>query len=344
MSAYSLLRPLVFQMDPERAHHLTLRLLAMAHRVGLAALLRPRIETRPIEAMGLRFPNAVGLAAGLDKDGTYIDALAQLGFGFLEIGTVTPRPQAGNPAPRLFRLPEARAIINRMGFNNQGVDAFVHNVQRSAFYQSGGILGLNIGKNATTPIERASDDYLYCLERVYPYASYVTVNISSPNTKNLRQLQDAHALDDLLGALRERRDRLADAHRRRVPLALKIAPDLDEAQVAVIAETVLRHGIDGVIATNTTLSRDAVATLPHGDETGGLSGAPVREASTQILAALSRCLGARVSLIGVGGILSGDDARTKLEAGAALIQLYTGLIYRGPALVGECIEATARRA
>lgn len=344
MSLYSLLRPLAFALDPERAHHLTMRLLSLVHRSGASKLLGAASDSRPVEVMGLRFPNAVGLAAGLDKDGAYIDALAGLGFGFLEIGTVTPRPQPGNPQPRLFRLPQAHAIINRMGFNNLGVDAFVQNVQRSSFYQAGGILGLNIGKNAATPIERAAEDYLYCLERVYPYASYITVNISSPNTKNLRQLQDGDALDDLLRALQSRRGQLADQHRRWVPLALKIAPDLDEEQIAAIGQTVLRHRIDAVIATNTTLSRKAVEGLPHADEAGGLSGGPVRDLSTQVISALSHRLEGRVPLIGVGGILSGADARAKLDAGASLIQLYTGLIYRGPALVGECVGATARRA
>ena len=292
--------------------------------------------------MGLRFPNPIGLAAGLDKDGRYIDALADLGFGFLEIGTVTPRPQPGNPRPRMFRLPSAEAIINRMGFNNGGVDAFVANVQRSRFYARGGILGLNIGKNADTPIERAADDYLYCLDRVYAYASYITVNISSPNTKNLRQLQAADELDQLLGALRARRDALAEQTQRRVPIALKIAPDLDDLQIQVIADAVRRHGFDAVIATNTTIARDAVQGLPHAEEAGGLSGAPVFAASNRVLAELVRTLSGAVPIIGVGGVLSGADARAKFDAGASLVQLYSGLIYRGPGLIAECVEAAGR--
>jgi len=292
--------------------------------------------------MGLTFPNPVGLAAGLDKDGAYIDGLAELGFGFIEIGTVTPRAQPGNPKPRMFRLPEAQALINRMGFNNGGVDAFVRNVQASRFYQEQrGILGLNIGKNADTPIERATDDYLYCLDKVYPYAAYVTVNISSPNTKNLRQLQQASEIDALLSALKMAQSQLADKHGRYVPLVLKIAPDLDDEQIDTIASALLRHHIDGVIATNTTITRDAVQGLTHANETGGLSGAPVRDLSTRVVRALHQVLQGEIPIIGVGGILSGSDASEKMAAGASLVQLYTGLIYRGPALVGECASACA---
>lgn len=292
--------------------------------------------------MGLTFPNPVGLAAGLDKDGAYIDGLAALGFGFIEIGTVTPRAQPGNPKPRMFRLPEAQALINRMGFNNGGVDAFVRNVQASRFYQEQrGILGLNIGKNADTPIERATDDYLYCLDKVYPYAAYVTVNISSPNTKNLRQLQQASEIDALLSALKMAQSQLADKHGRYVPLVLKIAPDLDDEQIDTIASALLRHHIDGVIATNTTITRDAVQGLAHANETGGLSGAPVRDLSTRVVRALHQVLQGEIPIIGVGGILSGSDASEKMAAGASLVQLYTGLIYRGPALVGECASACA---
>jgi len=292
--------------------------------------------------MGLTFPNPVGLAAGLDKDGAYIDGLAALGFGFIEIGTVTPRAQPGNPKPRMFRLPEAQALINRMGFNNGGVDAFVRNVQASRFYQEQrGILGLNIGKNADTPIERATDDYLYCLDKVYPYAAYVTVNISSPNTKNLRQLQQASEIDALLSALKMAQSQLADKHGRYVPLVLKIAPDLDDEQIDTIASALLRHHIDGVIATNTTITRDAVQGLTHANETGGLSGAPVRDLSTRVVRALHQVLQGEIPIIGVGGILSGSDASEKMAAGASLVQLYTGLIYRGPALVGECASACA---
>jgi dihydroorotate dehydrogenase len=290
--------------------------------------------------MGISIPNPVGLAAGLDKDGAYIDGLAALGFGFIEIGTVTPRAQPGNPKPRMFRLPEARAIINRMGFNNGGVDAFVANVQRSRFYQEGkGVLGLNIGKNADTPIERAADDYLLCLEKVYPYASYVTVNISSPNTKNLRQLQGASELDGLLGTLKEAQQRLADRHGRYVPIALKIAPDVDAEQVKNMADALVRHRFDAVIATNTTIERGAVAGMQHADEAGGLSGAPVFEASNRVIRALSAELAGALPIIGVGGILSGADARAKFDAGASLVQLYSGLIYRGPALITECADA-----
>jgi len=292
--------------------------------------------------MGLNFPNPVGLAAGLDKDGAYIDGLAALGFGFIEIGTVTPRAQPGNPKPRMFRLPEAQALINRMGFNNGGVDAFVRNVQASRFYQERrGILGLNIGKNADTPIERATDDYLYCLDKVYPYAAYVTVNISSPNTKNLRQLQQASELDALLSSLKQAQSRLADTHGRYVPLVLKIAPDLDDEQIDTIASALLRNHIDGVIATNTTITREAVQGLTHANETGGLSGAPVRDLSTRVIRALHQVLQGEIPIIGVGGILNGVDAHEKMAAGASLVQLYTGLIYRGPALVGECASACA---
>ena len=292
--------------------------------------------------MGLTFPNPVGLAAGLDKDGAYIDGLAALGFGFIEIGTVTPRAQPGNPKPRMFRLPEAQALINRMGFNNGGVDAFVRNVQASRFYQEQrGILGLNIGKNADTPIERATDDYLYCLNKVYPYAAYVTVNISSPNTKNLRQLQQASEIDALLSALKMAQSQLADKHGHYVPLVLKIAPDLDDEQIDTIASALLRNRIDGVIATNTTITRDAVQGLTHANETGGLSGAPVRDLSTRVIRALHQVLQGEIPIIGVGGILSGADASEKMVAGASLIQLYTGLIYRGPELVIECASACA---
>ena len=340
---YSLARPLLFSLDPETAHNLTLPLLRSAANLGI-----PQWITRPVadvrHVMGLSFPNAVGLAAGLDKDGAYIDGLSALGFGFIEVGTVTPRAQPGNPRPRMFRLPAANALINRMGFNNGGVDAFVRNVQSSSFYQEKrGVLGLNIGKNADTPIERATDDYLICLEKVYPYASYVTVNISSPNTKNLRQLQQASELDVLLARLKESQTRLADKHSRYVPIVLKIAPDLNDEQVSTIADALLRYRMDGVIATNTTITRDAVQGLAHADETGGLSGAPVRELSTRVIRALHKQLGDDIPIIGVGGILGADDARAKLDAGARLIQLYTGLIYRGPALVRECAEALARK-
>lgn len=338
---YSLARPLLFSLDAESAHNLTLPALRSAAKLGLAGLL-PKPQPDPRTVMGIRFPNPVGLAAGLDKDGAYIDGLAALGFGFIEVGTVTPRAQPGNPKPRMFRLPAANALINRMGFNNGGVDAFVRNVQASRFYQDKlGVLGLNIGKNADTPIERATDDYLACLAKVYPYAAYVTVNISSPNTKNLRQLQQASELDDLLFRLKQSQTALADQHARYVPVVLKIAPDLDEEQIKTIAGALARHKMDGVIATNTTTTRDAVQGLPHAQETGGLSGAPVRELSTRVIAALHRELGGALPIIGVGGILSGTDAKAKMEAGASLVQLYTGLIYRGPALVRECAAVLA---
>ena len=341
---YPLARPLLFSLDPEAAHHLTMSLLQCAARTGVAGLLkRPAADPRTV--MGITFPNPVGLAAGLDKDGAYIDGLAALGFGFLEIGTVTPKAQPGNPLPRMFRLPQAGALINRMGFNNGGVDAFVANVQASAFYQDRkGILGLNIGKNAATPIERAVDDYLFCLDKVYPFANYITVNISSPNTSNLRQLQGASELDALLLQLKDRQHRLADKHMRYVPIALKIAPDLADEQIAVITDALLRHKMDGVIATNTTISRDAVKSLPHAEEAGGLSGKPVRDASTAVIRALKAQLGDAIPIIGVGGILCAADAQEKIDAGASLVQLYTGLIYRGPALVSECAAALRKSA
>ncbi len=334
---YSLLRPALFSLDPEDAHGLTLSGLDLAQRLGLLALL-PRAAGRSVHVMGIDFPNAVGLAAGLDKDGAHISALAALGFGFIEIGTVTPRPQPGNPKPRLFRLPKARAIINRMGFNNLGVDHLVENVQASGFK---GVLGINIGKNKDTPNERAVDDYLTCLDKVYAHASYVTVNISSPNTQNLRELQKDEALDALLSAIKLRQSELAQQHGKYVPIALKIAPDLDDAQIAAIAALLMMHRLDAVIATNTTIARDAVAGLPHAEETGGLSGAPVRAASTRVVRELARHLKNEVPIIGVGGILSGGDAREKIEAGASLVQLYSGLIYRGPALVRECVQRLA---
>jgi dihydroorotate dehydrogenase len=336
---YSLARPFLFFMDPESAHEITLPGLKHAHNMGLTRLL-PKPAADPRTVMGIEFPNPVGLAAGLDKDGRYIDGLAALGFGSIEIGTVTPRAQPGNPKPRMFRLPQANAIINRMGFNNGGVDAFISNVQASRFYQEKqGVLGLNIGKNADTPIEKAADDYVYCLEKVYPYASYVTVNISSPNTKNLRQLQGASELDDLLAKLKDVQQRLADQHKRYVPITLKIAPDIDSEQIKNIAESLIRHKIDGVIATNTTITRDAVKGLKHGEEAGGLSGEPVFELSNKVVRALKSELGNTIPIIGVGGIFSGKDAVAKIEAGASLVQVYSGLIYRGPALVRECAMA-----
>ncbi|OZI46243.1 dihydroorotate dehydrogenase (quinone) [Bordetella genomosp. 5] len=341
--AYPLARTALFAMDAETAHEVTLAGLQRAYDCGATRkLLHARPES-PTTLMGLRLRNPVGLAAGLDKNGAYIDALGNLGFGFVEVGTVTPRAQPGNPKPRMFRLPRANALINRLGFNNQGLDAFLANVQKSSFRQHGGILGLNIGKNADTPIERAADDYLIGLAGVYPHADYITVNISSPNTKNLRALQGGDELSQLLALLRDKRAELAQQHQRQVPLAVKIAPDLTQEQIDVIADALLAHGVDGVIATNTTLARDKVAGQPHADEAGGLSGAPVHELSLAVIARLRERIGTAMSIIGVGGILSGEQAREKLAAGADAVQLYTGLIYRGPALVGECVGALARR-
>jgi dihydroorotate dehydrogenase len=339
---YSLARPFLFGLDPEAAHDLTMQSLARLQGTPLAWAWCSGLVDDPIELAGLRFPNRVGLAAGLDKNARCIDGLGAMGFGFVEVGTVTPRPQPGNPKPRMFRLPEANALINRLGFNNDGLDAFVANVQRASFRRQGRILGLNIGKNAATPIENATDDYLTALAGVYPHADYVTVNISSPNTKNLRALQSDEALDALLGAIAARREQLAREHGRRVPVFVKIAPDLDEAQVDVIAATLRRHGMDGVIATNTTISRDAVQGLPHAEEAGGLSGAPVLAASNRVIAQLRATLGTGFPIIGVGGILSAEDALAKVRAGADVVQIYTGLIYKGPALVGEVARALQR--
>lgn len=335
---YDLARPLLFSLDPETAHELTIGALHIAGRVLPVATPLP---ADPVELMGLRFPNRIGLAAGLDKNGEAIDGLARLGFGFIEIGTITPRAQPGNPRPRMFRLPEARAIINRMGFNNHGVDALLANVAAARFR---GILGINIGKNFDTPMERATDDYVSGLERVYPHASYVTVNISSPNTRNLRQLQGGSELDGLLGALKARQLALADQHGRHVPMCLKIAPDLDDDQIVNIADALRRHRIDGVIATNTTISRAMVEGVPNAQQQGGLSGAPVFEMSTRVVRALATALQGELPIIAAGGVLSGADACAKLEAGASLVQVYSGLIYRGPGLVRECVEATRRLA
>jgi dihydroorotate dehydrogenase len=335
---YTLLRPLLFTLDAESAHHLTLESLQVAARTGLAGICASRSNAVPRTVMGLSFPNPVGLAAGLDKNGEYIDALAALGFGFIEIGTITPRPQPGNPRPRMFRLPAARAVINRMGFNNHGVDALIANVQRARFR---GVLGINIGKNFDTPIERAADDYLICLRKVYAHASYVTVNISSPNTKNLRQLQQTDELGQLLAALQNERERLADQYGRRVPLALKIAPDLDASQIAAIAGLLVTHQIDAVIATNTTVAKEAVAQLRHGAETGGLSGAPLTTQAQSVTAELAAALAGAVPVIGVGGIMNGTDAAARMAAGASLVQIYTGLVYAGPALIGDCIKTCA---
>jgi dihydroorotate dehydrogenase len=339
-SSYPLVRPLLFALDAERAHALTFQSLEAAHRLGILPNSAP-LPGKVVKLAGLRFPNPIGLAAGLDKNAAHLDALGSFGFGFIEVGTVTPRPQPGNPKPRMFRLPQARAIINRLGFNNEGLATFVRNVQQSAWVkEKRGVLGLNIGKNADTPIDRATEDYLICLDGVYPWADYVTVNISSPNTKNLRDLQQDAALDELLGRLKERQATLAAQHGRHVPLFLKIAPDLDTSQIEQIAQALLRHEFEGVVATNTTLSRDKVAGLGHSTEAGGLSGAPLLEPSNEVIRQLRTALGSTVPIIGVGGVLSGDDALSKLKAGADLVQLYSGLIYRGPALVSEAVRAT----
>jgi dihydroorotate dehydrogenase len=328
---YSVARPLLFALPPETAHTVTLKLAdAFSFLQGKKAFVKP------VRAMGLDFPNPVGLAAGLDKDAAHIDGLASLGFGFIEVGTVTPRAQAGNPRPRLFRIVEQEALINRFGFNNAGVEVFLQNIARSRWR---GILGINIGRNADTPAERAAEDYQIGLEKVYPKASYVAVNISSPNTKGLRDLQQKDALEDLLKKIIQKREILADRHGKRVPIALKVSPDLDNTQIREIADAVKRHRIDAVIATNTTLSRDGIEGLPHAGESGGLSGAPMRDLATRVLKAFSDELKGEAALIGAGGIFSEKDTLQKIGAGAALVQLYTGLVYRGPALVSECVSA-----
>ncbi|MGR8940790.1 MAG: quinone-dependent dihydroorotate dehydrogenase [Gammaproteobacteria bacterium] len=335
MNLYSLLRPLLFKLDPETAHGVTLKLLDIASAAGVSPLLYPEIKSEPVQVMGLTFKNRVGLAAGLDKNGEHIDALAALGFGFVEIGTVTPRPQPGNPKPRLFRLPEHQAIINRMGFNNLGVDHLIAGVQRSSYK---GILGINIGKNFDTPIEQAVEDYLTGFRKVYAAASYVTINISSPNTKNLRQLQQTDELKTLLSALKEEQFALAEKHLRYVPVVVKIAPDLSDEDIMQISRLLAGFAIDGVIATNTTLDRSAVAGHPLANEAGGLSGAPVKDKSTHVVRALAYELNGRCPIIAAGGILNGEDAEEKIAAGASLVQIYSGLIYQGPQLIAECVK------
>ena len=332
MNIYSIAKPLLFQLDAEKAHDLTLKSLRFAEKAGFLYLYPSAPKCQPKKVMGIDFPNPVGLAAGLDKNGVVIDGMAALGFGFIEIGTVTPRPQPGNPKPRLFRVKEAQGIINRFGFNNLGVDQLIRNVQAAKYR---GVLGINIGKNFDTPNERAVDDYLIGLRKVYPYATYIVVNISSPNTKNLRQLQEKEALDVLLSTLKAEQKILADQYGKYVPIALKIAPDLDAQQIIEIADLLKKHAFDGVIATNTTLDREAVKGMLHAAETGGLSGAPVRQKSTQVIQQLSQQLAGELPIIGVGGILSGADAVEKIAAGASLVQLYSGLIYRGPQLIHD---------
>ncbi|HEX9721420.1 MAG TPA: quinone-dependent dihydroorotate dehydrogenase [Ramlibacter sp.] len=336
---YSLARPFLFGLDPETAHELTMQSLARLQGTPLEWAYRNGLVEDPVELAGLTFPNRVGLAAGLDKNGRCIDGLGAMGFGFVEVGTVTPRPQPGNPKPRMFRLPQANALINRLGFNNDGLEAFITNVKRSSFRKKGRILGLNIGKNAATPIANATGDYLVCLDGVYPHADYVTINISSPNTADLRSLQGDQALGGLLGAIAKRREELSREHGRRVPIFVKIAPDLDRAQVNAIAAALKRHGMDGAVATNTTTSREAVQGLPHAQETGGLSGAPLLEASNRVIGQLRSALGKGFPIIGVGGVMSAQDAVSKIRAGADAVQIYTGLIYRGPQLVSDAARA-----
>jgi len=336
---YDLVRRALFATDPETAHELTLESLRVGHRVGATRMLC-RMRHQPVTCMGLEFPNPVGVAPGLDKNGDYFEALGDLGFGFVEIGTVTPRPQPGNPKPRVFRLTRAQAMINRLGFNNKGVDHLVRRVRKHRF---AGVLGINIGKNFDTPIERAVDDYLHCLGKVYPYADYITVNISSPNTENLRSLQGGPELDGLLTAIEQRRSELADESGRRVPIAVKVAPDLTDEAIRVIAGVVTRHRMDAVIATNTTVGRVGVEGLPHAEEAGGLSGAPLKPLADRVLAAFRAELPEEIDLIGVGGITCGQDAVDKLDRGARAVQFYTGMVYRGPELVGECLQAIAQR-
>lgn len=336
MNIYPLLRPLLFQLEAEKAHDLTLQSLKAAEKLGLLNGAASEIVSTPRQVMGITFPSPVGLAAGLDKNGAVIDGMAALGFGFIEVGTVTPRPQPGNPKPRLFRIKSAQGVVNRFGFNNLGVDQLVENVKAAKF---DGVLGINIGKNFDTPMEKAADDYIICMRKVYAYASYITVNISSPNTKNLRALQEKEALAHLLSTLKAEQAILAQQHGKYVPIALKIAPDLDQTQVNEIAELLIEQTFDGVIATNTTLARDQVAGLAHADEKGGLSGAPVKHQSTKVIQQLSQRLDGAVPIIGVGGILSGADAVEKIAAGADLVQVYSGLVYKGPQLIQDVSQA-----
>ena len=338
---YALSRPFLFALDAERAHGLGLASLEAAYRSGLNPLIAKPPKPLPTKAFGLTFPNPVGLAAGLDKNGAHIDALLALGFGFVEVGTVTPRPQPGNPKPRMFRLPQQEAVINRLGFNNEGVDALVRNVGKAR--RAGGLLGINIGKNKDTPNESAEDDYVHCLRKVYGLADYITVNISSPNTAGLRELQEEQALRRLVSVLRDEQEALASHHGRRVPMLVKIAPDLSENDIDAAGRVLGDLGVDGVIATNTTIGREGVEGARHADEVGGLSGAPLLSRSTAVLRMLRTRLPESIPLVGVGGILHGADAATKQAAGATLVQVYTGLVYRGPALIGECVDALRRR-
>jgi dihydroorotate dehydrogenase len=338
---YALARPFLFCLDAERAHDLALASIEAAYRAGLNPLLAAKPAPLPTTVFGIEFPNPVGLAAGLDKNGAHIDALAALGFGFIEIGTTTPRPQPGNPKPRMWRLPEHQAVINRLGFNNAGVDTLVRNVECA---RRAGVLGINIGKNKDTPNESAVEDYRYCLERVYACAGYVTVNISSPNTQGLRDLQEEETLKRFIGTLREAQEKLAVRHGARKPMLLKIAPDLSESEMDGVAQVLLAAKIDGLICTNTTIDRSAIAGARHAEETGGLSGKPLFEKANSVLSNMAKRLGGRIPLIGVGGILSGADAAAKISAGASLVQFYSGMIYRGPALIAESVEAIRRLA
>jgi len=335
---YELIRKFLFKLDAETSHELTLDMLGAAQRLGLIKLFAPKIPNQPVEVLGLQFPNPVGLAAGLDKNGDYIDALGNLGFGFIEIGTITPRPQPGNPQPRLFRLPEHQAIINRMGFNNKGVDHLVEQVKKAKYK---GVLGINIGKNFDTAVEDADRDYEICLEKVYQYADYVTVNISSPNTPGLRNLQFGDSLKSLLSTLKAAQKRLEQQHNKYTPILVKIAPDMDQEETKMVAEALIENEMDGVIATNTTLEREAVAGHEHANEAGGLSGKPVQGSSTQVLAWLSQELKDKMPIIGVGGIIDGPSAAEKMKNGAALVQVYSGFIYRGPKLISEASDAIA---
>ena len=333
---YSAIRKFLFQFDPEVSHELTIKSLKNTGATPLNFAYKQKVSSKPVEVMGIHFPNACGLAAGLDKNGECIRAFEAMGFGFIEVGTVTPKPQPGNDKPRIFRLPQANAIINRMGFNNKGVDYLVEQVRKAKYR---GVLGINIGKNKNTPDENAKDDYIYCMRKVYNFASYITVNISSPNTPGLRSLQYGDALNELLAALKIEQKALAAQYDKYVPVAVKIAPDLNEEEVESIAQCLLDNEIDGVIATNTTLSREGVEGLEHGQEQGGLSGEPVKEKSTLVIQLLAKALAGKLPIIGVGGIASGKDAQEKIVAGASLVQVYSGFIYQGPDLVKEVVNA-----
>jgi len=332
---YPAIRKVLFQFDAETVHELTIKGLKRTGSSPLNAFYKQRVTEKPVKVMGINFPNPLGLAAGLDKNGECIDAFAAMGFGFVEVGTVTPRPQPGNDKPRIFRLPEANAIINRMGFNNKGVDYLVSQVRAAKFK---GVLGINIGKNKDTPEENAKDDYIHCMRKVYNFATYITVNISSPNTPGLRSLQYGDALNELLSALKKEQTKLAEQYDKYIPIAVKIAPDLNEQEINSIAASLIDNNIDGVIATNTTLSREGVEGLEHGSEQGGLSGAPVKDKSTTVIKLLSKALNNKLPIIGVGGIASSNDANEKLAAGASLVQVYTGFIYQGPPLVKEIVN------